>query len=72
LEIYGLSDEGVEFARANENELTDAVAAAEAVDTLRRIRATVDGFEERVSDVEGIGSVEESVEHPCRSRRENY
>ena len=50
--VYGLSDEGVEFAVAHENELTDAVAAAEAVDTLRRIRATVDGFEERVSEVE--------------------
>lgn len=50
--VYGLSDEGVEFVATKENELTDAVAAAEAVDTLRRIRATVDGFEERVSDVE--------------------
>jgi len=75
--VYGLSDEGVEFVRANENELTDAVAAAEAVDTLRRIRATVDGFEERVSDVEEgvegmdrwknrwstrVGRVERSVE----------
>ena len=75
--VYGLSDEGVEFVVANENELTDAVAAAEAVDTLRRIRATVDGFEERVSDVEEdvdgmdrwknrwstrVGRVERSVE----------
>ena len=51
--IYGLTDEGLDFAVANDTELTDAVAAAEAVDTLRRIRATVDGFEARVTDVEG-------------------
>ena len=51
--IYGLTDEGLDFAVANDTELTDAVAAAEAVDTLRRIRATVDGFEAHVSDVEG-------------------
>jgi len=50
--IYGLTDEGLDFAVAHDTELTDAVAAAEAVDTLRRIRATVDGFEARVSDVE--------------------
>jgi vacuolar-type H+-ATPase subunit I/STV1 len=51
--IYALTDEGLDFAVAHDNELTDAVAAAEAVDTLRRIRATVDGFEARVTDVEG-------------------
>ena len=51
--IYGLTDERLDFAVAHDNELTDAVAAAEAVDTLRRIRATVDGFEARVTDVEG-------------------
>ena len=50
--VYGLTDQGLDFAVAHDNELTDAVAAAEAVETLRRIRATVDGFEQRVSEVE--------------------
>ena len=47
-----MTDDGRDFARAHEADLVDAVAAAEAVDTLRRIRAVVDGFKHRVSDVE--------------------
>jgi DNA-binding PadR family transcriptional regulator len=50
--VYILTDDGRAFARAHEADLVDAVAAAEAVDTLRRIRAVVDGFKHRVSDVE--------------------
>ena len=50
--VYALTDDGRDFARAHEADLVDAVAAAEAVDTLRRIRAVVDGFKHRVSDVE--------------------
>lgn len=52
--VYALTDEGLDFAVAHDNELIDAVAAAEAVETLRRIRATVDGFEHRVSTVEEL------------------
>ena len=50
--VYALTDDGRDFARAHETDLVDAVAAAEAVDTLRRIRAVVDGFKHRVSEVE--------------------
>lgn len=50
--LYDLTDEGGNFAEAYGADLVDAVAAAEAVDTLRRIHARVDGFDHRVTEVE--------------------
>lgn len=81
--VYGLTEEGVDFAVAHANDLTDAVAAAEAVETLRRIRATVENFEARVEDVEDsvddmdewknrwstrVGRVEDEVEEVVEKR----
>ena len=52
--VYALTDDGRAFARAHEADLVDAVAAAEAVGTLRRMRSLVEGFEHRVSEVEQL------------------
>jgi chromosome segregation ATPase len=50
--IYKLTEDGAAFVDTHESDLTDAIAASEAVETLRRIRATVDSYDERVSTVE--------------------
>jgi hypothetical protein len=46
--VYKLTDDGAAFVDAHESDLVNAVAASEAVETLRRIRATVDSYDERL------------------------
>lgn len=50
--VYRLTDDGVAFVDTHQNKLTDAVAASEAVKTLRRIRANVEGYDNRITILE--------------------